>query len=262
MAQYMGPTASVSDISQKLTVIFGTVASFHILMQNFYNVTQGNHKKVPSFATRLEGTLNQIWLKCPRRIVDHEVACHLKDQLLHGVCKHIRDSIRYLHSNPETTYSQLMVAARKAESEMKDAHEKVRARSSAATEVTDGSKELGDQMTRLMATLNRAEQGTQPASAPNSPRHRGHWRGQMDRNTPACPSSNNGQTGLGQNTSAHSSSAADRVATASQSRGSIQALTGAQGNAQNAKDSLTLYNVSDVRVEAIWLGGVQLWQSH
>ena len=125
MAQYMGSTASVAEILQKLTVIFGTVASFDVLMQNFYKVTQGNHEKVPSFATRLEGTLNQIRLKCPGRIVNHKVACHLKDQLFHGVCKHIRDSIRYLHSNPETTtYFQLMVAARKAESEMEDAQRK------------------------------------------------------------------------------------------------------------------------------------------
>ena len=79
MAWYMGPTASVIEILQKLTVIFGTVASFNVLMQNFYKVTQGNHEKVPSFATRLEGTLNQIQLKCPGRIAYCEVACHLKD---------------------------------------------------------------------------------------------------------------------------------------------------------------------------------------
>ena len=156
------------------------------------------------------------------------------------MCKHIRDSIRYLHGNPKTTYSQLMVTARKAESKTEDAKERVRAWSSAATEVSDGSKELGDQIARLMATLNRAEQGTHPASAPNSPRHRGCGRGQMDRNTPVCPSSHNGQTGLGQNTFAHSSSVADRVTTASQGRGSTQASTGAQGNAQNTKDSSTL----------------------
>ena len=93
MARYMGPTTSVTEILQKLTVIFGTVASFDVLMQNFCKVTQGNHKKVPSFATRLEGTLNQIWLKCSGRIADHEVACHLKDQLFYGVHKHIRDLI-------------------------------------------------------------------------------------------------------------------------------------------------------------------------
>ena len=162
------------------------------------------------------------------------------DQLFHGVCKHTRDSIRYLHSNPETTYSQLTVATGNAESKMEDAKEKVRAWSSIATEVTDGSKELGDQIAKLMATLNRAEQGTCPARAPNSPRHKSHGRGQMDMNTPVCPSSHNGWTGLGQNTSTCSSSAASRVATASQSRESTQAPTGVQGNAQNAKDSSAL----------------------
>ena len=60
IARYMGPTASVSNILQKLMVIFRMVALFEILMQNFYKVTQGNHEKVPSFATRLKGTLNQI----------------------------------------------------------------------------------------------------------------------------------------------------------------------------------------------------------
>ena len=56
MARYMGSTATVSDILQKLMVFFGTVALFDVLMQNIYKVTQGNHEKVPSFATRLEGT--------------------------------------------------------------------------------------------------------------------------------------------------------------------------------------------------------------
>ena len=56
MAQYMGPTASVSNILEKHSVIFGTVTSFNVLMQNFYKITQGNNEKVSSFAMRLEGT--------------------------------------------------------------------------------------------------------------------------------------------------------------------------------------------------------------
>ena len=52
MARYMGPTTSVSEILQKLMVTFGTVESFNVLMQNVYKVTQGNHEKVPSFATK------------------------------------------------------------------------------------------------------------------------------------------------------------------------------------------------------------------
>ena len=79
MARYMGPTASVSKILEKLSVIFGTITSFNVLMQNFYKSTQGGNEKVPSFATRLEGTLNQIRIRCPRRIADHEVPWCLKE---------------------------------------------------------------------------------------------------------------------------------------------------------------------------------------
>ena len=126
MARYVGPTASVAHILQKLTIIFGIAASFDVLMQNFYKVTQNKHEKVPSFSTRLEGTLNQIWLQCPRRITDQEVQQDLKDHLFHGVQKHIRDSIWYLYSNPSTMYSKSMVAAHKAESENEEAIEKCR----------------------------------------------------------------------------------------------------------------------------------------
>ena len=83
MAWYMGPATSVAHIFRKLSVIFSTVASFDVLMQNFYKVTQGNNEKVPSFAMRLEGILNQITLQCPSRMTDHEVQQHLKDCLFH-----------------------------------------------------------------------------------------------------------------------------------------------------------------------------------
>ena len=110
--------------------------------------------------------------------------------------KVLRDLIRYLYGNSETTYSKLVIAVCQVESEMEETKERVKARSAASTEVVSGSKELGDQIARLMAALTRVEQGSHPASAHNSPRHRGHGRGQVDRNTPICPSSHNGQTGL------------------------------------------------------------------
>ena len=215
MARYMGPTASVSKILEKLSVIFGTITSFDMLMQNFYKISQGN-EKVPSFATKLEGTLNQIWIKCPSRIANRKVPGHLKDQLFHGVKKHVRDSVRYLYSNPQTTYSELVVTARRAESKTEET--KVKARSAATTEVPSGSKELGDQIARLMAALTRAEQSSHSASAPSSPRHRGRRRGQTDRNTPVCPNSHNGQTGLGQ-TSTRSSSVVNKASAKSPCRG-------------------------------------------
>ena len=96
MGWYMGPTTSMAHILQKLAIIFGTVVSFDILMQNFCKVTQGNHKKVTSFTIRIEGTLNQIRFQWPRRMPDLEVQQYLKGCLSHGVCKHILDYIRYL----------------------------------------------------------------------------------------------------------------------------------------------------------------------
>ena len=70
ITRYMGPTTSMVHILQKPTYFWYTVALFDMLMQNFYKVTQSNHEKVPSFATRLEGTLHQIRLQYPRRITD------------------------------------------------------------------------------------------------------------------------------------------------------------------------------------------------
>ena len=84
MACYMGPTAGVSEILEKLSVIFKTVASFDVLMQNFYKITQEGNEKVPSFVTRLEGTLNQIRIRYPGSIANSEVPWHLKEQLPRG----------------------------------------------------------------------------------------------------------------------------------------------------------------------------------
>ena len=143
----------------------------------------------------------------------------------------MRDSIRYLYRNPQTTYSELVVAAQRAESEMEET--KVKARTAAATEVASGSKELGDQIARLMAALTREEQGSHPASAPNSPRDQGHRRGWTDRNTPVHPSSHNGWTGLGQTTSIHSSSITNRGGVESPHKGNQQVQNGVQGGTQS-----------------------------
>ena len=70
MARYMRSTASVDHILHILSVIFGTMASFNMLIQNFCKVIQENNEKVPSFATRLKGTLHQIQLQCPGRMMD------------------------------------------------------------------------------------------------------------------------------------------------------------------------------------------------
>ena len=79
--------------------------------------------------------------------------------------------------------------ARRAESKTEET--KVKVQSAAATEVPTGSKQLGDQIARLMAALTRAEQSTSSVSAPSSPWHRGRGRGRTDRQTSVRPNSHN-----------------------------------------------------------------------
>ena len=131
-----------------------------------------------------------------------------------------------------------MVTARRAESETEET--KVKVRSAATTEVPSSSKELGDQIARLMATLTRAEQGSHPASAPSSPRHRGCGRGQTDRNCSVCPNSHNGRTGPGQTTSTCSSSVTNISGVESPHKGNQHVQNGVQGGTQGAQGSNSL----------------------
>ena len=144
--------------------------------------------------------------------------------------------MRYLYSNPQTTYSELVVSAMRAESKMEETL--VRARSAPATKVPSGSKELGDQIARLIAALTRAEQSTHSASAPRSPKHRGCGRGRTDRQTPVHPNSHNGWTGPGQ-TSTHSSSIIKSNAK-STSKGNQNMQTNVQSSTQGARGSSSL----------------------
>ena len=162
-------------------------------------VTQGNHAKVPSFATRLEGTLNQIRLQCPWRMMDLEVQQHLKDCLFHGVHKHIRDSIRYLYSTPRTSYSQLMVATQKAESENDEIQNKVRARAA----VTTDSGVIGATDCQTDGCPDQCRAAAQPVPQ-TAPEREAMRRGWTNRGTSSCTSSHNCQTGLGQTVPDHS----------------------------------------------------------
>ena len=94
-----------------------------------------------------------------------EVQQHLKDCLFHGVCKHICDSVWYLYSTPGTSYSQMMVAVQKVESENEETQEKVRARATVTTDLEEGMTDLGQQTAKLVATLTQTKQGSGPFSA-------------------------------------------------------------------------------------------------
>ena len=147
------------------------VASFNMLMQNFYKVIQGNNEKVPSFAMRLEGTANQIQLQCPRSMMDLEAQQHLRDCLFHGVRKNIHGSIQYLYSTCGISYSQLMIAAQKAESENEETWDWVRVRAVITTEPVEGTAVLKHQIAQLIVALTQTGWENGHTSMPSSPQH-------------------------------------------------------------------------------------------
>ena len=51
LVQCLGPQAPVAEIINKLELVYGTVASFDILMQIFYKLQQGKTETVMLYVT-------------------------------------------------------------------------------------------------------------------------------------------------------------------------------------------------------------------
>ena len=153
-----------------------------------------------TFATWLEGALNQIQLQCPRRMMAVEVHQHLKDHLFHGVHKLIHDSVQYLYSGHGTSYLQLMVAARKVESKNEETPEKVTAGATVTSNPWEGMAEPSQQIAKLMAVITQTGQGSRPPV----PQEHGHGWGHDGRSTPSHLNSQHGRGNPGQPAPAHS----------------------------------------------------------
>ena len=83
--QYMGPTASVTEIMDKLMTIYGKVASFNVLMQQFYGLQQEKGEHVAPFLTRIEDTMSDIHSKYPNRMSEGDATWLLWQQLYYGL---------------------------------------------------------------------------------------------------------------------------------------------------------------------------------
>ena len=68
LVQYLGLHAPVSYIINKLELVYGTIASFDILMQNFYKLQQGRMERVPVYMTQSEGELNVVQQEYPNML--------------------------------------------------------------------------------------------------------------------------------------------------------------------------------------------------
>ena len=53
--RYMRPKVELEGIISKLETMYGIVASFNVLMQRFYKISQDQNEKIPAYTTRIEG---------------------------------------------------------------------------------------------------------------------------------------------------------------------------------------------------------------
>ena len=101
----------------------------------------------------MKGPSTKFCSSAPERMMDLEAQQHLRECLYYGVRKHILDSIWYLYSIPSILYSQLMIAAKKVESENEETWYWVRMRAMVAT--VEGMAKLKHQAMQLMAALTQ-----------------------------------------------------------------------------------------------------------
>ena len=85
LGHYLGPHAPVSEIINKLELLYGTIASFHVLIQKFYKLHKGEMEKIPAYMTLMEGALDAVQQECLNLLSIGKVQKHLRVHLFHGI---------------------------------------------------------------------------------------------------------------------------------------------------------------------------------
>ena len=144
----MGPNVPLDMIIKKVTIVYGNVKSFDLLMRDFYWADQGEEETIPSFATWIEGCLSQIRDRFPDQLPHQEEQRLLKDCLFHGRRKSIRDSVKYCFTDASLDYMHFLEECRKAEEEGKVGQAKaaIKAKVTASKVMSTKEDELSKQL--------------------------------------------------------------------------------------------------------------------
>ena len=90
------------------------------LLQDFYCLMQNKGEKIQLFASRLEEVFSHIQSQFPHLVHMEDEEKHLRDRLFYGMHKTLHDSIHYLYDDAKVSSIHLLIAARKAETEVLD----------------------------------------------------------------------------------------------------------------------------------------------
>ena len=111
------PGATLDDILEKFKWLYGSVESFNTLMQEFYCIVQGKSEKVQTFVLCLEWAMKANKTTTSLCYDQGRRSQALKGHLFHGLKPNLCNTVCYLYDKPDSQYSQLVMASRKAEME-------------------------------------------------------------------------------------------------------------------------------------------------
>ena len=107
-------------------------------MQEFYRIAKGKSEKVHTFVLHLERVLKAIKQQHPYVLTEEDGHRHLKDHLFHRLKPNLHNALQYLYDKPDSQYSQLEMASRKAKTEtLRSSVSEVRANSTVVGADTD-----------------------------------------------------------------------------------------------------------------------------
>ena len=109
----IGYDSSLSAMINQLEGRFMEKETTDILLQEFHQMMMGPKEKVHEFGGKLEYKFRLLQERCPGRYT----MAQLKDHLFHGMKDKLRDSVRYLFTNPTVDFNQLRKAAMTCEIE-------------------------------------------------------------------------------------------------------------------------------------------------
>ena len=89
LVRYLGSHYLISNIINMLELVYGTLGSFDILMQNFCKLQQGRMEKVPVYMIQLEEVINTVQQEYPNMMSASKVQKHLHKCLFHELGKQL-----------------------------------------------------------------------------------------------------------------------------------------------------------------------------
>ena len=91
-----------------------------VVSYQIFHLMQNKGEKIQLFASRLKEVFSHIQSQFPHLVHMEDEGNHLRDRLFHGMHKTLHDSIHYLYDDAKVSYIQLLIAARKTETEVSD----------------------------------------------------------------------------------------------------------------------------------------------